>query len=266
MKTLFAGAVIALSLWLLMYLNELSSVPTTKARLILYPVCLLYPSIGFWVLLWVQERWVMHDVHAELISKVSLAIAAALLMIGVLPAMLRQVPRPEGPPGLVSLFLASYCFAIILALAALLRLHITREYILHNRFLGKLALGLAVALWIFDLVQRGGLSHALETRGATVTLPSIVFIVLFLAGLLLAFASLLNMNAAQNLMGLAVLASLSAFVVLSRPYLFVAIWLGGPTFWLLILFSSLISELLLWRAAKYLANAAMLAVSRSLKR
>jgi hypothetical protein len=233
-----AVGVFAVATWLLLYVNAIETVPGTLWGHVAYFSLLILPSSTFWFLLWVHEK-VPGGSASSLVAIGCLVFSVAAVGIGFGLMLLEPTSMQYARPLLSSFVSTTYVDGLVLFVAALIWIPLTKHWILHRNLSGTLAFGASItALLVFWIAN--------SARTSTVSWSGSLFVdICFLGLLLLTFLSLLNSDRFQFALGLAALVSLG--VILLRFGVFFSLWLTGSFFWAFVILCSLIVEAVLFR-------------------
>jgi len=232
----------SLIVWAALYVNERIPIgrPWTS---IVYACTLLSPSIGFWL---IARYCRLHSCGARTNRRSAIHLVLLLSAVGIALGfggmMMIHPANRSANPALISLLNAAYVSGLVMALATMICSRVSREYILHNRILGRLAVMLTGGLWSLDVLSRFGDPNIARRVG-----ESIVGDIWFLATLLAGFLCVLNVRRSQTLLGVATLLGASTFMITSRVEVFLSMWSNGAWFWPLVILIALSVEAIILR-------------------
>ena len=228
-----------LSLWLLLYVNEIRAGEISLWGKFVYVLILFWPSVCFWLFIWTATKWTPDEYRRRgiyaLVAACAIGLSAGIALIAL--------PR-NAKPVLFSGITAMYVDSLVLALAMLTRLPKVKDLIMHGNILGGVAVGGAGSALVGFLLARSALSSRVSALGGGISLALDVW---SLVTIFCAFLCLLSSGRSQVLMGIAALLGVALLVVLSHFEVFFSIWLEGTLFWPFVLLATLAVEALLLR-------------------
>ena len=232
-----------LVIWLLLYVNELKTVPSLTGGIV-YVAALLCPSVCFWIFAGANSRLSGQGKSERWILLRSLGVTLIVICSGVALMLLWRRPAQRTVPMLSSGLTALYACSLVLAVATLIRFPGMKRRMLHGNSLGWLALGVALGGLLAFQVAKLLAGESASGFGKT---SSLLLDVWCLVAMLLAFLCLLSVSRAQCVLGVAALVGLMLLFIFSRFEVFFSIWLVGVLFWPFVILCTLVAETIAFR-------------------
>jgi len=246
-RFILTGILFALTIWLLLYINEVGTKAPSIWGPIIYFAVLLCPSFGVWVLIWAFKQWAVQRSVGPFSAIYSMVASAATIGVGSILMISEKPSLGTVKPGFSALIAAIFVYGLVFFLVALICFPSTKQHVLYNNLLGQLAVGSTIAFWGVDVLVYFGKRFGWE-HTVTLGVPASLFLdSWFLVTILIAFLCLLNVSRAQFVLGIVAFLGLASLVLFSRVGIFFSVWLVGPLFWPFVILSTLAAEAIVFR-------------------